>query len=499
MRLGANHLQAVFDTVVDGLITIDQHGVVKAFNAAAERIFGYRADEVIRHNFSMLMPEQVSSEGDTFLANHMSGGVCREVSARRKDGSVFPMELGVNMFEGRFGRSFVGIIRDISERKAAEAALNESRERTQAIIDHALDAIITIDKRGIITEWNGQAEAVFGWPSSEALGRTLSDLIIPPDLRDAHWHGIARFLSKGVGPILNERLELPALTRLGKRITVELAVTAQKLSNGYSFTGFLRDVTARKAAEVEREALMADLKRTNQELDDIAYVASHDLKESLRGFSGNARLLQDEQAARLDEEGKRRFGRLGALAERMELLVNDLLYFSRLGRQELVMEPTDLNAVVSEVAAMMDPTLREENAEIVVPIPLPAAVCDRSGMAEVFRHLIANGLNHNTSGRKTVEVGYLDAVKTDVGDITDAFYVRDNGVGIEAASHREIFQIFRRLDGGSETRKPGGVGLTFVKKIVERHGGRVWLDSAPGKGTTFYFTIKQGPPSVRAA
>ena len=505
VRLGANHLQAVFDTVVDGLITIDQRGIVKGFNVAAERIFGYGAEEVVGRNVSMLMPEPFGSGHDTDLASYLSGGEPkiigkgREVSARRKDGSVFPMELGVNMFEGRFGRSFVGIIRDISERKAAEGALNESRQRTQAIIDHALDAIITIDRRGIISEWNAQAEAIFGWPANEALGRTLSDLIIPPEFRDAHWHGIARFVSKGVGPILNERLELPALTRLGKRITVDLAVTAQRLDNAYSFTGFLRDITARKAAEVEREALVADLKRTNQELDDIAYVASHDLKESLRGFSGAARLLQDEQAVRLDDEGKRRFGLLGALAERMELLVNDLFYFSRLGRQELVMEPTDLNAVVNEVATMMEPVLRQESAEIVVPLPLPTAVCDRAGIAEVFRHLIANGVKYNDSERKTVEVGYLDAVKTDAGDITDAFYVRDNGVGIEAASYSEIFQIFRRLDEGAGARKPGGVGLTFVKKIVERHGGQIWLQSAPGKGTTFYFSIKPGRASVRAA
>src|SRR5262249_38046451 len=158
--------------------------------------------------------------------------------------------------------------------------------------------------------------------------------------------------------------------------------------------------------EVEREALIADLKRTNQELDEIAYVASHDLKQSLSGLSGDARLIEHEHAARLDEDGKRRVGRLGMLAERMELLVDDLPYFPRLGRQELVMERTDLNAVLGEVAALMQPTLEDENAEIIAPLPLPTIVCDRTGIAEIFRHLVANGLKYNNSEHKTVEVGY---------------------------------------------------------------------------------------------
>jgi two-component system sensor kinase FixL len=505
LRMTANHLNAVFDTVVDGLITIDDRAIVKGFNASAERIFGYEASEVIGHNVRMLMPEPYHGEHDTYLANYLRGGeakiigIGREVSARRKDGSVFPMELGVSVFESAFGRSFVGIVRDISDRKANEEALKASRERTQSIIVHAMDGIICIDREGVVTDWNAQAETMFGWSSGEAVGRSLTDLLIPAEYRDPHRQGMRRFLSEGVGPILNQRLELPALTKSGSRIAIELSVTAQQLRDIWTFTAFVRDISARKAAEAERDALIRDLKRSNQELDDFAYIASHDLKEPLRGLFNNAKFLQEDYGEQLDSEGVRRLDRLGFLAQRMERLVNDLLYFSRLGRQELAIQYTDLNLILSEIAAMIETTLKEENAEILIPQALPGLVCDRPRITEVFRNLIVNGIKYNDKPRKIVEIGYLDAVKTNDGDITEAFYVRDNGIGIEREFHAEIFRIFKRLNEESDATRGTGVGLTFVKKIIERHGGRIWLDSTPGRGTTFYFTIKRGMANVQAA
>jgi two-component system, LuxR family, sensor kinase FixL len=505
LRIAANHLNAVFDTVVDGLITIDDRAIVKGFNASAERIFGYHADEVIGQNVKMLMPEPYHGEHDTYLTNYLRGGeakiigIGREVAARRKDGSVFPMELGVSVFDSGFGRSFVGIVRDISERKVAQEALKDSRERTQSIIDHAMDGVICIDRDSVVTEWNAQAEALLGWTSAEAVGQPLTNLMIPPEYRDPHRQGMRRLLSDGVGPILNQRLELPALTKSRGRITIELSVTALKLRDVWTFTAFVRDISARKAAEAERDKLIGDLKRSNQELDDFAYIASHDLKEPLRGLFNNAKFLQEDYGEHLDSEGVRRLDRLGFLSQRMERLVNDLLYFSRLGRQELAIQHTDLNLILSEIAAMIETTLKEENAEILVPQALPGIVCDRPRITEVFRNLIVNGIKYNDKPRKIVEIGYLDAVKTDEGDITDAFYVRDNGIGIEREFHTEIFRIFKRLNEESDAKRGTGVGLTFVKKIIERHGGRIWLESTPGRGTTFYFTIKRGMANVQAA
>jgi light-regulated signal transduction histidine kinase (bacteriophytochrome) len=187
----------------------------------------------------------------------------------------------------------------------------------------------------------------------------------------------------------------------------------------------------------------------------------------------------------------RRLNRLGQLCQRMERLINDLMYFSRLGRADLAIQETDPNAIVVEIKQMMETLLAESQARIVVPRTLPRIVCDKTRITEVFRNLITNAVKYNDKTDRIVEIGFLETVDTPKRTEKNVFYVRDNGVGIEPEFHQAIFRIFKRLQGppdGSGT----GVGLTFVKKIIERHGGRIWLESEPGKGTVFYFNLVCG-------
>src|ERR1700730_3066033 len=176
----------------------------------------------------------------------------------------------------------------------------------------------------------------------------------------------------------------------------------------------------------------------------------------------------------------------------MEQLVNDLLYFARLGRQELAIQPTDLNAVIRDIEMMSETLLQEHNAAIVIPHPLPSISCDKTRITEVFRNLITNAAKYNDNDVKRIEIGYLDEVKTKDGVARQVFYVRDNGIGIAEEFHEDIFRIFKRLNAEDDDKKGTGVGLTFVRKIVERHGGRIWFDLSPGEGATFYFTLDQG-------
>ncbi|HEU5046636.1 MAG TPA: PAS domain S-box protein [Rickettsiales bacterium] len=493
----------------------------------------------------------------------------------------------------------------------AEVLLASSESKLRAMIEHSLDAVITMDENGLIMEWNAQAETIFGWPRAEAIGQSLAALIIPPAHRDAHSKGLQRFLADGTGPMLNKRIEVSALNKQGKLFPVELAITAQNILDHYFFTAFIRDITERKRdererallasivassddpiisktlqsiitswnaaaerlfgysaseaigqhisliipperlpeedyiigqisanksvdhfetarvtkngraievsvtvspvhdaagnvigaskiihditmrkqADREREKLILDLKRSNQELDDFAYIASHDLKEPLRGLFNNASFLLEDYNDKLDAEGRGRLQRLGYLCQRMESLVNDLLYFSRLGRQELAIQQTDLNKVIHDIGGMIETTLKDSNGEILIPRPLPVIVCDKVRITEVFRNLIVNAIKYNDSHRKTVEIGCLDEVVRPYGTERSVFYVRDNGIGIEKEFFEEIFRIFKRLNVEDDNKKGTGVGLTFVKKIIERHGGRIWLESELGKGSTFYFTI----------
>jgi light-regulated signal transduction histidine kinase (bacteriophytochrome) len=245
----------------------------------------------------------------------------------------------------------------------------------------------------------------------------------------------------------------------------------------------------RRSAEKER-VYVGDLERSNQELDDFAYIASHDLKEPLRGLFNHASFLLEDYQDKIDEDGVRRLNRLGTLCQRMERLINDLMYFSRLGRADLAIQATDPNAVIAEIRQMMEVLLSECCARIVVPRTLPLIACDKTRVTEVFRNLITNAVKYNDKTERLVEIGFLETVNTDAGPEKNVFYVRDNGVGIDPEFHQEIFRIFKRLQSTPEGQEAGtGVGLTFVKKIVERHGGRIWLDSEAGKGTVFYFSL----------
>src|SRR5271168_2043283 len=177
----------------------------------------------------------------------------------------------------------------------------------------------------------------------------------------------------------------------------------------------------------------------------------------------------------------------------MERLINDLLYFSRLGRADLAVQESDPNAVVVEIQQMMETVLSERSARIIVPRVLPQIVCDKPRVTEVFRNLITNAVKYNDKAERLVEIGFSESINTEEGPEKNVFYVKDNGVGIDPEFHQEIFRIFRRLRNSSDGPDTGtGVGLTFVKKIVERHGGRVWLESEPGKGTIFYFNLDRG-------
>jgi signal transduction histidine kinase len=236
---------------------------------------------------------------------------------------------------------------------------------------------------------------------------------------------------------------------------------------------------------------MQALERSNKELDDFAYIASHDLKEPLRGIHNHSRFLLEDNEGKLDKESVSKLNRLVYLSQRMEMLVNDLLYFSRLGRQELAVQPTNINKVIHDIETTLEQFLAERTAKIVIPSPLPTVTVDKPRITELFRNLITNAVKYNDSPEKRIEIGYLAAYKHAKTDelLKNVFYVRDNGRGIAAEFHDEIFRIFRRLQSSKEDDEGTGVGLTFVKKIVERHGGKIWLESEPGGGAVFYFTL----------
>lgn len=228
-----------------------------------------------------------------------------------------------------------------------------------------------------------------------------------------------------------------------------------------------------------------ELQQSNRELDDFAYIASHDLKEPLRGIHNYSMFLLEDYADKLDADGKSKLETLMRLTRRMEVLIDSLLQYSRLGRIDLAMDRVDLDEVVAEVLENLDVNLKAEQVEVITPRRLPRVVCDRVQVGEIFHNLIVNGVKYNDNPRKRIEIGYAEGQPP-------VFFVRDNGIGIPDKHYDAIFRIFKRLHARDKYGGGTGAGLTIVKKIVERHNGSIWVESVPGEGTTFYFTLAKG-------
>jgi len=248
-------LQAILDTAADGIVTIDERGIIHSFNPAASRMFGWAAEEVIGKNVGVLMPAPVRDEHDGYINRYLQTGVRhvlgtgREVEGVRRDGSRIPLSLALSEFRDARGRMFTGILHDLTPLKRAQRLAEDTEARTRLVVDAALDAVIAIDERGRVTLWNAQAEATFGWSRDEALGRPMAELIIPSHLREAHAAGLRRYLSTGEAHVLDRRLEIVALHRDGHLFPAELAITPIRDAGTLSFSAFVRDISARKRDE----------------------------------------------------------------------------------------------------------------------------------------------------------------------------------------------------------------------------------------------------------
>jgi signal transduction histidine kinase len=299
--------------------------------------------------------------------------------------------------------------------------------------------------------------------------------------------------------LLPQALLIPSAKQLAKlnddlsRNIREREAAQHELQLAYSA---MEETVAERTTELRKT--LAELSRSNHDLEQFAYIASHDLKEPLRGLGFHAAALFEDYREKLDEKGVNRLKRLMQIPARMDTLIDDLHRFARLGQGDLVLQRIDLKAVVREIEDTADLLISQSNATVVMHDTLPEIVCDRAQISRVLYNLIVNGIKYNDKDRPTIEVGFLpSAVGPDGSEEADVILVRDNGVGIEKEFQDQVFHIFRRLNPEDHDKKGTGMGLTFVRKIVERHGGRIWLDSVRGEGTTFYFTLK--PSAIRTA
>ena len=393
-----------------------------------------------------------------------------------------------------------GTGRNVTSLKEQEMALQQSERRFSSAFHLSPNLTSIVDaETGTYTDVNAAWLRTFGYDAEAVIGKTPWEMGTWVDATD-NQEFFAELRSKG--SVRNH--EVSAVTRTGRSLNVMSSVESVDIDGKPHWLLVGEDVTERKQAEeqVRQQALLLeernrDLARSNEELDDYAYTISHDLKEPLRGISNYATFVLDDYGDRLDDKGRDMLDTLPRLAEHLGTLIDDLLHLSRVGRADLDIKDTDLDAAVSDVVDSLKVFLDERAAEIRIPQPLPTISCDSVRVSEVFRNLITNAAKYNDKTERFIEIG----CKTNglpegqaIGDHRGAvdgtvFYVKDNGIGIPEKHRDTIFRIFKRLHARDKFGGGTGAGMTIVKRIVERHGGEIWLESEPGEGSTFYFTL----------
>ncbi|WP_061024780.1 PAS domain S-box protein [Bradyrhizobium sp. CCH5-F6] len=484
-----SRLQAILDTAVDGIITIDECGIIESVNPAVLKLFGFEsAAELVGRNVSILMPSNHGRHHDEYIARYLRTGearvvgIGRELEAARRDGSIFPIELAVSEVSGEGGRHFTGVIRDISARKQAEAALRESQARIEAVLNTAVDGILTIDEHGIIESANPSAGRLFGYDPVELVGRNVS-MLMPADHAKAHDGYIERYIRTGEARVVGIGREVEALRRDGSTFPAELAVSEVRFGDQLRFTGIIRDITVRKNAE---QALL----RADAMKDDFLANTSHELRTPLNGIIGIGQSMLDGATGPLSEEQKRNLGMVVASGRRLASLVNDILDFSKLRHEtvELHRRPTDLHALTELVLAISRTLVGKRALRLFnrIDAQVPLVEVDEDRVQQILFNLIGNAVKFTQAG--VVEVSA--SRQNEWLDVT----VSDTGIGIGADRLETIFESFSQGDGSIVREQGGtGLGLAISRQLAELHGGGISVTSEVGVGSRFTVSLPLSP------
>lgn len=485
-------------SAAEAMLIVNRDGRIVLANPPVERLFGYAPAELIGQPLDVLLPERLRAAHGTMLERFFANpharpmGIGMELAAIRRNGDEFPVEVGLSPLATDRGLSLVmATIYDITPRKRAEEALLESEARMRAIVDTAVDAIITIDETGTIERVNPRAEQLFGYTAAEMTGQNVS-MLMPPPYRDQHDGFLSRYRETGEKRIIGIGREVVGQRKDGSTFPMDLAVAQMQIGSRRMFTGIVRDITARREAEEQRQRLLQELSAANEELTNFAYVVSHDLKAPLRGIGSLANWLSTDYADRFDDEGREHMRLLISRVHRMSALIDGILQYSRVGRIREATVQIDLNLLLREVIDLLAPPA---HVEVTIATPLPTLVGERTRIQQVFQNLISNAIKYVDKPAAKVRI---DCVRDDDDDRFWKFSVADNGIGIETRHFERIFQLFQTLVPRDRVESTG-VGLTLVRKIVEMYGGEVWVESTPGAGSTFYFTFPVAPPDTPSA
>lgn len=472
----------IAESTDDAIFSMTLDGRVTGWNPAAQSLYGRPESEMLGASFEPMVEASALKEHRAAMARVAHGEVgCRLKTRHRvSDGRTILVALTLSPIHDGYDTvaGISAIARDITRAAELEA-------RHKAIVASAFDAILTMDARGDVVEFNPAAQSLFGYTEREALGKSLAELIIPARLRERHRAGLERHLAGERGSVLGKRLELPAMRRDGSEFPAELMVARLEGTDSVLFTGFLRDLTELRRAQHDLEETIRVLERSNRDLEQFAYAASHDMQEPLRMVSSFMRLLAADYGDQLDEKASEYIKYANDGAVRMKKLIDGLLAYSRIDTRGQAAGRTSAQAAFDTIVDTLRLQIESEGAEV-IGVDLPVVLADEVQLSQVFQNLISNALKFRREEPPRITVQAHEA------DDMWEFRVSDNGIGFDPKDGDRIFSMFQRLN--LRGRYDGdGIGLAIVQRVVERHGGKIWATSTPGAGSCFHFTLPRPP------
>jgi PAS domain S-box-containing protein len=479
--------RGLLEAAPDAMVVVNQAGEIVLLNVQAEKQLGYSRDELVGQKVTNIIPEgfaeRLIADGTRSAAEALAQqiGTGIELIARRKDGSEFPIEIMLSPLESAEGILVTAAIRDISVRKAAEKHLGQMEGRYRGLLEAAPDAMVVVNTAGEIVLLNVRAEKQFGYSRDELVAQKVTN-IIPEGFAERLIADALRSAEDALAQRIGTGIELTARRKDGSEFPIEIMLSPLESAEGILVTAAIRDITTRKQAEANLLHKIEELNRSNEELGQFAYIASHDLQEPLRMVASYTQLLSRRYKGKLDPEADEFIAFAVDGAGRMQRLIQDLLAFSRVGTKGQELLDTSSEDALQQALVNLRGAI-EDSGALVTHDPLPGVLADETQLTQLFQNLIGNGIKYQNPGIPQVHVS---AARN--GGKKWTFSVKDNGLGIDSQYFERIFGMFQRLHKREEFAGTG-IGLAICKKIVERHGGTISVESQPGQGSTFSFAL----------
>ena len=470
----------LIESIPDGIVIINQTGGIILANTNAKKMFGYAGDELRGRSIEILLPEKfrkphISHRADYFESPRTrSMGLGLELFGSRKDGTEFQVEISLSPLRLDEGLFVMSAIRDISERIKTE-------NKFKGLLESAPDAIVIVNTEGIIVIVNSQAEELFQYTRDELLGKKI-EILIPSRFHTRHVSHRDNYLNEPKNRPMGAGLELHGIRKDGSEFPVEISLSPLETEDGKLISSAIRDITQRKMIETTLRERTAELEGANRDLEAFSYSVSHDLRAPLRAINGFCSILLKEHMEGLKPEMQRYLSLMAHNTVQMGNLIDDLLQFSRLNREQMQKQNFEMSELVKTVVDEIRLTQKDNSISFKIN-PIPSICADRALMKQVWINLVSNAVKFSRKGVSTiVEIGH----RRQNGMVT--YFVKDNGIGFDMNHAGKLFGVFQRMHR-AEDFEGTGVGLALVHRIIHRHGGKVWAESDPNKGSTFFFSL----------